>query len=577
MIVIEPQYEAVWPLGRRHTKPVSRRVLGPLDLNGKTVAFIWNYRYRGNDMFQLIQSAIEQRYTGTSFVGPEVFGDIHGTDERQVISALPGHLVRANVDVAVVAVGASGTCAPAVARACAVAEETGISCVAIADSGYRDLLAGTAAAVGIPYLPLATYPGLISSDSAAVFDQKVRDMVVPGVLNGLTAAPNLTDHAEHEPSAREVVATGTLDEILSWFHQHQWTDGLPIVPPTLDRISAFLEFTHRDPGEVLGVLPPDMREATVWNVAVNGVMAGCRPEYLPVLLAAVEAIAEPEFRLEHAGSTVGWEPLVILSTNLSGPLNLNSGAGAMRVGRQANSSIGRFLRLYMLNVAGLRIPPGVTDRGALGYTFNVALTEDDLAVKEIGWPPFRVDRGFAPDDDIVTVQSVVNIGPPIYSGGSTPESHLEFLTSLFASSCGPWSFSGVLYGRWHPLVVMSPFVAGLFGQHGWTKDDIRRHLRESARIPAGTLERYLTHIDGSHWTLKESVDKGRAPSEYATSTDPDRLVPMCPRADWINIVVAGDAARNQSRVYVNNHEQGPPISKRIKLPERWSQLLEGGP
>jgi hypothetical protein len=528
-------------------------------------------------MFPLIQSAIEQRYARTSFVGPDVFGDIHGTDERRVMAALPENLLRAKVDVAVVAVGASGTCAPAVARACAVAEEAGVGCVAIADSGYRELLESTAAAVGIPHLPLATYPGLISSDTAAAFDEKVRNVVVPGVLHGLTTAPNLAVRSQHEPAADEVVATGTLDEILSYFHQHQWTDGLPVVPPTLDRVSAFMEFTDRSPEEVIGVLPPEMRDATVWNVAVNAAMAGCRPEYLPVLLAAVEAIAEPEFRLEQAGSTVGWEPLVILSTNLSGALDLNSGAGAMRVGRQANSSIGRFLRLYMVNIAGLRIPPGVTDRGALGYTFNVALAEDERAVSEIDWPPFRVDRGFTPNDDVVTVQSVVNIGPPIYTGGSTPESHLEFLTSLFATSCGPWSFSGVLYGRWHPLVVMSPFVAGLFSRHGWTKDDIRRHLRESARIPAGTLERYLTHIDGSHWMLKESVDSGLAPSEYATSTDPDRLVPMCPRADWINIVVAGDAARNQSRVYVNNHEQGPPISKRIKLPERWNQLLEGGP
>src|SRR5262249_10659043 len=137
-------------------------------------------------------------------------------------------------------------------------------------------------------------------------------------------------------------------------------------------------------------------------------------------------------------------------------------AGAMRVGSQANTSIGRFLRLYTRNVAGLRNYPGQTDKGTIGLSFNVTLAENDDAVRAMGWPAFRVDRGFSADESVVTVQSVVAISPPIYSGGDTPESQLEFITHYFGSTCGPWAYTGLLYGHWHPLLVMSPVVAGVF-------------------------------------------------------------------------------------------------------------------
>src|SRR5262249_7443189 len=157
-------------------------------------------------------------------------------------------------------------------------------------------------------------------------------------------------------------------------------DGLPVIPPTVDRVKAFLGCTDRSASEVLGVLAPEKREATVMNVAVNGVMAGCRPEDMPILLAVVECITDPAFRMEDAGSTPGWEPLVVVSGPLVRALDFNSGTGVMRVGRQANASVGRFVRMYMRNVAGLRAPPGVTDQAGFGANFNMALAENEDAV-----------------------------------------------------------------------------------------------------------------------------------------------------------------------------------------------------
>src|SRR5919201_3987899 len=165
-----------------------------------------------------------------------------------------------------------------------------------------------------------------------------------------------------------------------------------MIPPTLERIGRFLAHTRRGPDEVVGRLLPENRAATVWSIAVNGVMAGGRPEYMPVLVAIVEAIADPIFRVEDAGSTPGWEPLVIVSGPVARRLDLNHGQGVMRVGRQANTSVGRFLRLYLRNVAGLRIPPGAGDKGSIAGSFNVALAEDEDAAAALGWSTCSAPR-----------------------------------------------------------------------------------------------------------------------------------------------------------------------------------------
>jgi hypothetical protein len=432
-----------------------------------------------------------------------------------------------------------------------------------------------ARALGIGDAFIAEYPGVIPNDSTELFEQKVRECIVPGLREGFAtiAAPSV---AAAEPDRCAVVFTGTLDQVQEHFTQQLWTDGLPIIPPTPERLAEFLRYTDRDADEVLGVLAPEYREATVWNVAVNGVMAGCRPEYLPILIAAVEAIADPEFRLEDAGATPGWEPLVIVSGQLSRALDFNTEGGMMRVGRQANASIGRFLRLYMRNVAGLRTPPGGTDKGSIGLNFNVALAENEEAIAAVGWPAFRVDQGFDAEDNVVTVQSVVAISPPIYSGGNGAIEHLEMIAQIMATTCGPWSFTGVWYKRWHPLLVMSPSVAHAFAADGWSKDDIRRYLYETLKIEAHWLERYPMHVAGAEQPLAELVRDRNAPALYVESDDPDRLVPILLRPEWTNILLAGDPGRNQCKVYVNNHEQGPPISKKVRLPADWSHLRNGG-
>ena len=456
-------------------------------------------------------------------------------------------------------------------RATKAAEETGVAAACIVATGFLTQAAVTAKALGSPDLRIVEYPGVIPLDSEEQLQAKVREFVLPAVLDVLRSDVAASNDAVADPEPGTVVVRGSLDKVNELFLVQGWSDGLPIVPPTRERVDAFLSWTDHDPDDVIGVLPPEFREATVLSVAVNGVMAGCRPEYMPILLAAVDCIADPGFRLEDAGSTPGWEPLVVVSGELVRALDFNVEAGAMRIGRQANASIGRFTRLYMRNVAGFR--PGTTDKGTLGYGFNVALGENEQAVRDLGWEPYRVEKGFGLDDTVVTVQSALAISAPVYAGGTEPETLARPLSEYLRGTAGPWFFTALWYSQWHPLIVMSPAVARGFSELGWGKREIRRYLFEETKIEAWWLEHYPLHPAGAGHSLADLVARGAASPIYAQGDDPERLVPMLLREDWTSIVLAGDSQRNQSRIVINNHEQGAPVTRKVELPADWRDRL----
>jgi hypothetical protein len=439
-------------------------------------------------------------------------------------------------------------------------------------TGFIGQARAVAQALGISNLPVAEYPGLISMDSREELYKKVIGTLVNNIIEGLTR-PVVQAVKPREPEPGDIVFEGTLDEVQEFFTRRQWTDGLPIIPPTADRVEKFLKFTERDPYQVIGNLLPENREATVWNIAVNGVMAGCRPEYMPVLVAAVEAIADPEFRIQDAGSTPGWEPLIILNGAIIKELNFNYEGGVMRVGRQANTSVGRFLKLYMRNVAGLRIPPMSTDKATIGDTFNVVLAENEDIIAELGWEPFSVFRGHERGENLVTVQSVVYATAPIASGGDKAHDHLETLSEVIGQAMAPWTHMAVNWGKFYPLLVISPSVARAIAREGLTKKDIRQYLYENTKVSVKSMEKLAWQGGMSSFDICKMVAEKQVPKEYCESNDPERMVPVFLKPEWIGIVVSGDPGRARNRGYVQNHEQGPPVSKRIELPANWKQLL----
>ena len=457
-------------------------------------------------------------------------------------------------------------------RASAAIERAGFPTVSIVSTGFLKQAEVVTRGLGIPDLKIAHYPGTPMVDSSDALRAKVEASLVPAIVAAFTGPSSTTrdEGVERVPAPRDIVCRGTLEEVNDRFYDAGWTDGLPVFPPTIPQVERFLRFTDRAADDVIGICPPDNREATVWNIAVTGVMAGCRPEYMPLLIAVVEAVTDPEFRMQDAGSTPGWEPLITVSGPIVEALDFNSGASVMRIGRRANSTVGRFLRLLLRNMAGFRFAPHAGDKGSIAQNFLVALAENEAACSEIGWAPYSVDRGYAAGDNIITVQSVVGVSPPIYTGSDDPLEHARVLAEVIGQSCGYWSPVAMAYSKNNPLVVMGPSIARVFAEHGWSKADIRDYLQEHVTIAADDAERWGYYVGMTGFSLRGQVDKGLLPPEYCASDDPKRRIRVFWDRESIGIVVAGDAGRNQSKCYCSNHTQGPPVSRRIDLPRDWN-------
>jgi hypothetical protein len=353
-----------------------------------------------------------------------------------------------------------------------------------------------------------------------------------------------------------------------------WTDGLPVVPPTRERVDAFLKFTDRKPEEVIRVIPQEGREASILSIAVTGVIAGCRPEYMPVLIAILEAMCDPLYRVEDSGSTPGWEPVAIVNGPIVKQLDFNSGQGMMRVGRQANTSIGRFVRMYLRNICGFRIPPGAGDKGSIGQSFLVAMAEDEDSARAVGWPTYGEDRGFEAGENVVTVHSVVAITSPMYSGGDDAKTHVQQWADIIGGSFTYWAHTGFKTGLWSPLIVAGPSIAGVIAKE-WSKDQVRKYLYDNMTVTAERATHYARMTSTPTFSFENLVRDGILPPSYTESKDPQRLVHTLIDPDMVEILVAGDPGRNQSRAYMSNHVQGPPTSRPIVLPKKWQQLIGG--
>jgi len=266
-------------------------------------------------------------------------------------------------------------------RASAACESAGVPTSSLVSDGFLRQAAATCVGLGLPNLQVARVPGHPGAQSASELKRNILDVSIEQVISNLTQAPG--DATEMlEPGAREIVFRGGFDAVNRYFYQHEYSDGLPIVPPTLERVEAFLRYCDGDPDELLGVALPDNRAATCWSIAVNGVMAGCRPEYMPVLMALVEAMLDPGYGNEHSGNSQGGETLIVLNGPVIKELEFNYVQGVLRDGYQANSSVGRFLRLYLRNIAGFL--PQKTDKATYGNTWRVAAAENEDALQSIG-------------------------------------------------------------------------------------------------------------------------------------------------------------------------------------------------
>jgi hypothetical protein len=342
-------------------------------------------------------------------------------------------------------------------------------------------------------------------------------------------------------------ATDIMDDPIELMYERGVTDGLPVVPPTRERVDRMLAgalWRKRD--ELIGILGPLNGKATVEKVAINAVMAGCKPEYFPVVLAAAEGLCDKRLCAHGLSVTLlSAAPLAIINGPVRGTIGLNCGHNALGHGFRANATIGRAIRLITMNIGGAR-PHGVT-KATMGhpgqYSFLVAENEE-----AVPWEPFHTERGFKKDDSVITFFG----GTGFFQVVDFASNSAERLLATIGGTMG----GGINTFRDYPLMsdtvlVMSPEHAKTVARDGWSRADVRRYLYENVLRRPEQSGAAKTSERAAKWTTSDgAVRKFRSP-------------------DAIMVVVAGGTAGRMSVVipgWVSEEmEASAPVSKLIRL------------
>jgi len=323
--------------------------------------------------------------------------------------------------------------------------------------------------------------------------------------------------------------------------RRRWTDGLPLIPPTVARVAGMLRGTSRLPTEVVVHVAPGFGVASIERIAINAVMAGCRPEYMPLLIAAVEAVADRRFNLQGIQATTNSAtPWIVVNGPIAGRLRVNSKLNCLGQGSWANATLGRALRLVLQNIGGA--VPGDMDRATHGqpgkYTFCCAENE-----AESPWAPLHVERGYAAGESVITV-----IGA---AGTLNMNSHAKDATELLRVIADSMAFptSNDYHFAGEPWVVISPEHAEVLKRGGLSKRDVRKQLWEQSKMSARRFA--AKDYDRARHT------RGGELGEFS----PDTEVPISRSPDDVGIIVAGGPGTHS--VYVPTFGQTRAVSRRV--------------
>ncbi|MBI2909502.1 MAG: hypothetical protein HYX92_17795 [Chloroflexi bacterium] len=431
-------------------------------------------------------------------------------------------------------------------------EKRGIPSVGILSSGFDGIWETRHRALGLEFLASVVVPPVLTE----IPPERVRQEVLAhaeDLFKALTEQPVIT--ARPTATSQELLqyqgedlleAERNLNED---FLDRGWGDGFPLIPPTPKSVDNMLTGTSRARDEVIVVMDPGKGIATVEKIAINCVMAGCRPQHLPVVIAAVEAMAEPAFDLTAVAQSTGPQaPLLVINGPIRKELGINSGRCALGPGAasRVNTVIGRAVRLVMMNVG--HCYPGGFDPDTIGspQKYSMCMGENEEANP---WEPFHVERGFRREENTVTVfpcGSHVDVADLV---SCTPEGVLTtFAYTGNAPLTCSWSWLCPEGRDRKPLLVLCPDHARIIAEAGWTKNDIRRFMFHNSRVPLGVLKcptRPAAVAPGWRWIMNKPDDT---------------MVPVVRDTLDYHIVVVGGASGKSLYVF----DWGDAITKPIR-------------
>jgi hypothetical protein len=406
-----------------------------------------------------------------------------------------------------------------------------------------------ASSKGMPVIRVV--PETIVSESTVVEDIEA---AIKAVFNNVVAVLTkpLTDEEKspkrHEPeNPPHIVFKGTLAEVNQFFYQRGWTDGLPIIPPTEEAVAEMMTGTDFPADYLVEKLEPRLGKATIEKIAINAVMAGCLPTYMPLLIAGVHALSSNPVCGMMAASTGSFAPFWIINGPIAKDINVRSTYGATSPGDIANASIGRAMGLITKNIRGIR--KQVEDMGVLGnpgkYSWVAAENEENSP-----WEPLHVERGFKKEDSTVSLMFPQSFQQMMPFGTDAKGLLATVVGSIVPARMGMFA------------VLLTPTNAGSLAKGGWSKKQVKEYIMKNAIVPDGYYQRL--GLDDS-----KPFDRGNVVTSTAANKSAI-LVPSQRDPDPVQIFVFGGFGS-----WMGFMQGGPnPITKKVELPKNWAQLVK---
>ncbi|MDO8674448.1 MAG: hypothetical protein Q7O66_23835 [Dehalococcoidia bacterium] len=344
-------------------------------------------------------------------------------------------------------------------------------------------------------------------------------------------------------TSERVEVSPSVDRMFEDFYERGWTDGLPIIPPTEELVQAFVDHLGRNPDEVVAEIPPDNNAATIETIAINAVMAGCRPEYMPVIIAAIAAVTEPDWGLwKIQVTTNSASPFVIVNGPVRNQLKINGGPNCLGQGWRANASIGRALNLLLRNAGGSM--PGVVSKATQGQPgrFTMCLGENE---EESPWEPLHVERGFSPEQSTVTVLPAAGT-MQLYAGSRGADRCLTIIAHSI-TCVGTNDMIAPRAKHNEPVLIMCPAHARMCADAGYSKKDVKLILWEQGRLPIDWFPDDVAEIKRSLGLVF------------------DGMVPLTGSPDDLVIIVAGGPSGLHTTFVPTMGVGHPAITKPITL------------
>ena len=411
---------------------------------------------------------------------------------------------------------------------------------------------------GVPNMRIVDIPAdefyreRISKERVKPVVAKHFDRMITAMTSPITAEEKRPKKVESVARVLKVGGTSTEDALESFndmFLTNHWSDGLPVVAPTPERVKWMLTGTSRSPDEKIGSISPRNGMATIEKIAINAVMAGAKPEYLPVIIAAIEGLADPQFDdLHFATSTGSFNLLIAVSGPIAEELGMSNGLGMFSYGNRANSTIGRAVRMSIINFG--QTWPGVNDMALVGRANPQTFLTFAENQAQSPWTSYVVNQGFKEGDSTVTL-SVYGMGAPqVHGGGAValvpPESIINTIINDVKTAArgrvantpnGPMSRFGRSHGKL--LVIMNPEVAQeLHDRLGYTtRESLIQYIHDEASVPFEDL------AEAEIASVKQAIESGYIPKErvaaFEAGLKPGGKVPSMRELSNIQLIVAG--------------------------------------